>query len=343
MEKKVLFVLNDELLSDIFRVIFEKIGYSSKTVQTPKEAIDEINKSTYSIVVIGNIKGPIVKSKLADIIYDKAFGFKPHIVILKEPGDIVYNADHITFVRKPAFHTELLNAISAIDENKKITDVLHEVKESSEAIEEFVKNKEYKTYDIGEFFKQLKGNKKFEIISNNQKVVGFLMNNEFYILSSDFDDPYYLLSLGKVEIAIEKFELSEFLSLKLNKDVFKETLKDYILKALDRIHNVDKILSFFPATDRIISIRAPKYVLQQCKIANANFDIDWLESLSGSITIEDIMNKYKDDIVKLKTMAAMYILNMIEFTEKRRVSNSKFDVQIKKSFLEKIMDKIRGL
>ncbi len=344
MEKKALFVLEDEMLATIFKVLFEKVGYKTYIVNSPKDAVEEITKSTYAIVLIGKNRGSIVKSKLADILYDKAFGFKPHIIIVKEPGDIVYSTDHITFIRKPSFHQDLLKSLSIIDENSKIKEMLNSSRDVNVA-DNFLKNKNYEVKQVSQFLKWLKGNKKFELICSEKKIVGFLMSNEIYILHSDFDNPYSVLSCKKAEIATEEFEIAEFLSLKLGEETFKTTYRKFILKSIESLKQEKDILHILPHTDSIISIKAPRYVLQQCKIVDMNFNIDWLESHNKKTTLKDIMHKYDGDIIKLKTIAAMYLLNMIEFSKITSHNNQqpKFDVTIKKSLLEKIMDKIRGL
>jgi hypothetical protein len=343
MEKKALFVLDDELLVDIFRVVFERTGYLVKSVDNPRDAIDEIAKSAYTAVLIGNNKGSVVKSKLADIIYSKAFNSKPHVILIREPGDIIYKSDNITFIRKPSFYQDLTKTLSMIEDNQRINNTLNENKDSK-ITEGFVKNKNFKVYSVSQFFKNLKGNKKFEILCGGKKIVGFLMNNEIYILFSELKEPYAVLSCEHIEVAMENIEIAEFLSLKLGDDVFRFSYREFILNGIDRISDKDRLLLFFASLNRTFSIKAPQYVLKQCRIANENANINWLESHSGTITIKEILEKYDYDILKIKTLVVMYILNMIELSEEDLAKETeKFDVKIKKGFLHKIMDKIRGL
>ncbi len=348
MEKQALFVLDDEILAELFKTIFNRVDYKVTVVETTKDAIEEIIKSTYSIILIGSNKGSVVKNKLADILYDKAFGFKPHIIIIKEPGDIIYKSDHITFIRRPSFHQELLKSLSIIDENKKIKQML-DGDNTVNIAENFIKNKNFKPYKPINFFKHIKGNKKFEILHNNDKIIGFLINNEIHILLSDLENPYSLLSFDNIDVAIEDFEIAEFLSLKTDDKLFKQSFREFLLKSLERINDENKLLSFLGSSDKVISIKAPRYILQQCRIIDANFNLDWLESQNKKITIREIVERYPNDISKLKTIVAMYLLNMIELldvhihTDDIAPKEEKFDVDIKKSLLQKIMDKIRGL
>ncbi len=340
MKKAALFVLEDELLVNILKLIFKEIDYDVVTAKTPKEAIDKTTKQIFNIVVIGKNESTIVKSRLADIIYEKAPKPKPHVIIIREPGDMIYRADYITTIRHPSFHQELLKSISVIDENKKIKQILYG---SSEVIDNFIKTEEFVKTSPSAFFKNIKGNQKFEIRVDNKRMVGFVMSGEIYVLYSDFQDPYGVFLWDSIEAVKEDLKIPEFLSLQLGNDVFKINFREFIFKSLERIYDKDRLLSFVPSTNRIIEIRAPSYILEQCDFIKNNFDVKWLESQNGEVSFDDILKEYKYDLGKVRALVAMYILGIIELSKNSSTVETQFDVKIKKSFLKKIIDKIRGL
>ncbi len=340
MEKTALFVMDDELLVNILKLIFKEIDYEVQAVKTPKEAIENVTKEVFYIVVIGKNESTIVKSRLADIIYEKALKPKPHIIIVREPGDMIYKADYITTIKHPTFHQELLKSISLIDENKKIKQILYG---SKQIVDNFIKSDEFSQTTPSEFFKNMKGNQKFEIRAENKRMIGFVMSGEIYVLFSDFQDPYGTFTLDSIEAVKEDLKIPEFLSLQLGNNVFKINFKEFIYKSLERIYDKDKLLSFVPSVDKTIEVKAPSYILEQCSFIKNNFDIKWLESKSEDITFEEILKENKYDLSKVRALVAMYILGIIELSKEGSTVNTQFDVKIKKSFLKKIIDKIRGL
>ncbi len=340
MKKAALFILNDELLVKILKLIFKEIDYETYTVKTPKEAIEWVTSRVFSMVVVGKNEGTVVKSRLADIIYEKSLKPKPHIIIIKEPGDMVYKADYITTIKHPTFHQDLLKEISLIDESKKIKQMLYG---DQQIVDNFIKSDNYSTTSPVEFFKSIKGNQKFEIRTDTKRMVGFVMSGELYILFSDFQDPYAVFSLNSIKAVKEDLKIAEFLSLQLGNNVFKVGFREFVFSSLERIYDKDRLLSFLPSTNKTINVKAPSYILEQCRFVTENFDIKWLESKSEEISVEDILKEYKYDLGKLRTIVAMYILGMIELSKEDSTLNTKFDVKIKKSFLKKIIDKIRGL
>ncbi len=340
MKKTALFVLDDELLVSILKLIFKEIDYDVYSTRAPKEAIEEVAKRIFPIVVVGKNEGTVVKSRLADIIYEKALKPKPHIIIIREPGDMIYKSDYITTIKHPTFHQDLLKAISVIDENKKIKQILYG---NQNIIENFIKFDNYSKVTISEFFKNMKGNQKFEIKVNSKRIVGFIMSGEIYILYSDLQDPYGIFSYDFADAVKEDLKIPEFLSLQLGNDVFKINFREFVFRSLERIYDKDKLISFIPSTNKAIEVKAPSYILEQCKFIEENFDIKWLETKSGDISVDEILKEYKYDLGKLRALVAMYILGMIEFMKDDITVNTQFDVKIKKSFLKKIIDKIRGL
>lgn len=342
MKDKVLLILEEALLIDILKTIFGQIGYEIDVIDSPREAVDKIVKEHYEIIVIGRNKGTVVKNKLADILYEKSKNRKPHIIIIKEPGDMIPNVNHISIVNYPTFHKAILNSIPASSERSiKIHNLL---KNSDFNIDNFIKNKDYKDVNVAEFFKNIKGNIKFEFLSEDKKIVGFVMNGELYILYSDIDDPYDIFLIKNPKVATTYIDIAEFLSLQIDNNVFKINVKDFIIKSLNKVYDQNLLLSLLPSGDKIVVLKAPVYILKQCDFVESNFKIEWLESKSGEITLREMSHQSGEySVNKLRAVVAMFILNMIELKDDKTNTDSKFDVKIKKSFLKKIMDKIRGL
>ena len=340
MKKLALFILEDKLLVNILKLIFEEIEYEVRVAKTPKEAIENVAKEIFYVVVIGKNESTIVKSKLADIIYERSLKPKPYIIVIREPGDMIYKTDYVSVIKHPTFHQDLLKQISIIDENKKIKQILYGNKD---IVDDFIKSNKHFEINVIDFFKTLKGNQKFELAFNGKRIIGFIMNGELYILYSDLQDPYSVFSLGVVRVIKEDMKIPEFLSLQLGGDVFKISFREFVFKSLEKLYDKDKLLALIPSTNKIIDVKAPTYVLEQCSFVKSNFDARWLESKSGEISVDDILKKYRYDLDKLRAIVAMYILGIIELKSDAAVVNTQFDVKIKKSFLKKIIDKIRGL
>lgn len=340
MEKKALLILNDEFFADVLKFIFEKIDYEVIVVSSPKQAIEQIGNQGFSIIVVGRNEGTVVKSKLADILYEKSPSPKPHIIVMKEPGDMVYKSEFTTIIKYPVFFHDLLQSVSFADDSNKVKKLLHGNKTVGD---NFIKNRTYTTCDIGVFVRKLKGNRKFEIKCENKKIVGFVMSGELYIIHSDLENPYAILSCKEADVVKEDLEIQEFLSLNLGSDIFKVNLRDFVITSLQKIYDKDRLLAFVPSLNKIIMVKAPRYILEQSFFIKSNFDTKWLEHKSGKISIDDILREYRYDMNKIRAIVAMYLLGMIDLTENESEINTKFDVKIKKSFLKKIMDKIRGL
>ncbi len=337
MKKKALILLNDRVLIAVLRVILEEFEFENVVVGTPKDAVGMVSKEPFSVVFIGRHEGTVVKSKLADIIYEKSVTPKPHIVIMKEPGDLVHNPENVSVLRYPTFHIEVLDIISELGQEKS----KGRSYVSDEMINSFLKFKYYEKRKVDDLLKALKGNKKFEVKVEDKKIVGFLMNGEIYVLYSDLD-PYNIFSYREVDVAYDDMQISEFLSLQLGPDVFRIGLREFVFKALEKVTDSDYLLSFLPSLGNTIEVKAPKYVLNQCHFIRAHFDVDWLEQQSGNLTLEELI-KNRQDLGRLRSVVAMYLLGMIDLVKNDQIVSSKYDVKIKKSFLRKIIDKIRGL
>ncbi len=338
MRKKALVLLTDRLLVNIMRTILESVGFDVIQAETPKEAVSFVGSEKYNVVFIGRHEGTVVKNKLADIIYEKALSPKPHIVIMREPGDLVHRDVHVSVIKHPTFHHEVLESVASVDGRP--GDVPQFSR--SELADSFIRFKHFVKLDIVKLFRNLKGNRKFEIRAEGKRVVGFTMNGEIYVLYSDLDDPYSLINFSILEMATEEMKIAEFLSLQLGPDVFKVGIKEFVFKSFEKVSQRERLLSFIPSEESRIEVKAPKYVLNQCYFIKSNFDVDWLESKSGRITVAEA-TKNSQDLSRLRAIVAMYVLGMIELTTEEQEVKTKFDVKIRKSFLKKIIDKIRGL
>ncbi len=337
MKKKALILLNDRVLIAILRVILDEFGFEEVVVGVPKDAVSRVSEESFAVVFIGRHEGTVLKNKLAEIIYEKAALPKPHIIVLKEPGDLVRNSEYITVLRYPTFHSEVLDIISGLSQGEKKPRSYV----SEELVENFLKFKYYEKRRVDDIFRSLKGNKKFEAKIGDKKIVGFVMNGEVYVIYSDID-PYTIFKYREIDVVSDNMQISEFLSLQLGPDVFRLGLRDFVYKALEKITDTEYLASFLPPLSSTVEVKAPKYVLNQCHFIKAYFDVDWLEKNSGKITFEDLVRN-RQDLGRLRSVVAMYILGMIDAMKDEHVVSSKYDVKIKKSFLRKIIDKIRGL
>ncbi|WP_035588936.1 response regulator [Hippea jasoniae] len=330
--QKVLIVCDDVFFTDIMCIIFKKINYETEIVDNPKDAVEKIEKINFHVVVIGSNKGSVVKSKLAEILYNKAKVKPIAVLIFKDPGEIVPEDSYIISFLKPNFHTQIIKTLERLGLEAKL-----KIKTSNFKAEDFVKSATFTTTQIDAFFKNLKGNQKFIIKANSDSIIGFTMGTDLYILESTFADPYSIFEYLNIEVAIEPLNISEFLSLPIDSKTFKINLRDFIIKAVEKINNKDILDKIIPLGNYTINIKAPKYIISQIELIAKNIAMD--ETINGK-TIDELTDN-KNDIEKLKAVACMYLLNMVEFEEVKK--SQKYDVKIKKSFLRKIIDKIRGL
>ncbi|AEA34000.1 response regulator [Hippea maritima] len=332
-EKRVLIVCDEAILNDIIKFFFEKMSYKVDMVDNPKDAVNKVETFNYQLLIIGKNKGTIVKPKLADILYSKA-SHKPHIIVFKDPGEIIPKEFYITPIPRPTFIQDIMKVLE-----KEGIKVQNGYSKEEINLENFIENPNYRQTSTFDFFKNLKGNIKFIIKKGNSRLLGLTMGTDLYIISSDLEEPYDIIKLKNTEIAYEPLNLNEFLSMPLSK-VFKANFREFIVKAIDRINDKNLLLSFLPKLDYYIKLKAPVYVLKQIDLIVENIDIDRISSKDENITLRDAIEN-GSSLSKVKAVVCMYILNMIDIEE--NIESNKFDVKIKKSFLKKIIDKIRGL
>ncbi len=334
IKKKVLIVCNEALLRDLIIFTLEKLQCEVELVDNPKDAVKRIESDNYNIVVIGDNKGTVVKSKLAEIIYNKCKR-KPQIVIFKRINETIPKEFYLTVINKPTFHEALLE----VAEKEGIqTTHMHQLEHID--LSNYIKLPHFRKTNIVKFFKNLKGNLKFHIRNEKEEILGFTMGADIFILKSTLDNIHSILLLENVETSTEPLNLNEFLSLTLDTKTFKSNLRDFIINCVDNINDKEKLLEIMPERDSIVTLKAPSYIVKQIDIIKENIDIDKLNTPENNLTINDIIEN-GENINKLKALICMHILNMIEIEQP--ASPSKYDVKIKKSFLKKIIDRIRGL
>ncbi len=334
IKKKVLIVCNESLLRDLIVFTLEKLQCEIELVDNPKDAVKKMESDDYNIVVIGENKGTVVKSKLAEIIYNKSKR-KPQIVIFKRINETIPKEFYLTVINKPTFHEALLE----VAEKEGIqTTHMHQLEHID--LSNYIKLPHFKKVNIVSFFKSLKGNMKFHIKNEKEEILGFTMGADIFILKSTLDNIYDIMLLENIEVSTEPLNLNEFLSLTLDTKTFKSNLRDFIINCVDNINNKEKLLEIIPEKDSIVTLKAPSYIVKQINIIKENIDIDKLNSPESNLTVGNITEN-GTNIDKFKALVCMYILNMIEI--EKPTSPSKYDVKIKKSFLKKIIDKIRGL
>ncbi len=333
-KKKALVLCNETLLSDLVVFTLEKLLCDVDLVDNPKDAVSKIESQDYNIVVIGENKGTVVKSKLAEIIYNKAKR-KPHIVIFKKVGETIPKEFYLTIIPRPNFHEALLEVV---EKEGAIATQIYQMEHVD--LSNYIKFPHFKKTNIFNFLKELKGNAKFHIKSKNHEILGFTMGADIFILKSTLNNIYDMLSLNEVEVAKETLNLNEFLSLTLDTKTFKSNLRDFIVNCINNTNDKDLLLTFLPKKESIVTLKAPTYIVRQVDLINQNIDIGKLQNDQNHTTIEDLIGT-DGDLNKIKAVVCMYALNMIDTEEP--VSSKKYDVKIKKSFLKKIIDKIRGL
>lgn len=332
-DKKALIVCKENLLSEIMAYTLKKLSCSVDIVDNPKDAVNRVEKENYSIIVIGNNNGTIVKHKLAEIIYNKSLG-RPDIVIFKEQGEIIPKTHYLKILNKPTFYKTFIEILQK--ESPTIRQLYYQ-EESS--LSNFIKIPNFKKTDVASFFKNLKGNIKFHIKTEEHEILGFTMGADIFILKSTLNNIYDILSLKNTEVATEPLSLNEFLSLTLDTKTLKINFRDFIVNCISNIKNKDELLSMLPDKKSMVTLKAPVYIVKQIDLINNNINIEKLHS-NPNTTIEEL-TKDGDNIDKIKAVVCMYILNMIDV--EKPIESKKYDVKIKKSFLKKIIDKIRGL
>ncbi|WP_022669948.1 response regulator [Hippea alviniae] len=333
-KKKALIVCEEVIINELVEFMLEKLSYDAEVVDNPKDAVSKIESEKYDVVIVGKNKGTIVKPKLADILYTKAIS-KPYIIIYKEPGEIIPQEPYLAILPKPTFHQDLIDALDKAGLKPSLP-----LQATKIDINDFVKSNAYYLKPIHEFFRGLKGNIKFSIKTGDLKVVGFTMGTDFYLIYSDLENPYSLLSIGTVNVATEPLNLNEFLNFPIDSNTFKINIRDFIVKSIENIDDRAKLLSFLPEESAVIVVKAPAYILKQIELIDKNIDVDELIERNKDITFGDILSD-KNDTAKIRAVACMYLLNMIDGDIS--ISKKKYDVKIKKSFLKKIIEKIRGL
>ncbi len=332
-EKKVLIICKEGLLSEIISYTLKKLSCTVDIVDNPKDGVNKVENENYSIIVIGNNNGTIVKHKLAEIIYNKSIG-RPNIVIFKEQGEIIPKAHYLKILDRPTFYKTFIEIL------QKESPTIRDIYSSEEAsLSNFIKIPNFKKTDVASFFKNLKGNIKFHIRNEGDEVLGFTMGADIFILKSSLDNIYDILALKNTEIATEPLSLNEFLSLTLDTKTFKLNFRDFIVNCINNISNKDELLSMLPDKKSMVTLKAPVYIVKQIDLINDNINIEKLHS-NPNITIEELI-KEGNDLDKVKAVVCMYLLNMIDI--EKPIESKKYDVKIKKSFLKKIIDKIRGL
>ncbi len=334
-KKKALVLCNETLLSDLVVFTLEKLLCDVDLVDNPKDAVNKIESEDYNIVVIGENKGTVVKSKLAEIIYNKAKR-KPHIVIFKKVGETIPKEFYLTIIPRPNFHEELLEVV---EKEGAVPTQIYQMEHID--LSNYIKFPHFKKTNIFNFLKELKGNVKFHIKNNKHEILGFTMGADIFILKSTLNNIYDMLNLNEVEIAKETLNLNEFLSLTLDTKTFKSNLRDFIVNCIINTNDRNLLLSFLPKKESIVTLKAPTYIVRQVDLINQNIEIEKLQNNHNHTTIEDLIGGIEPDLNKIKAVVCMYALNMIDTEEP--VASKKYDVKIKKSFLKKIIDKIRGL
>ncbi len=332
-DKRALIICKETLLSDIVSYTLKKLSCSVDVVDNPKDAVSNVEKEDYSLIVIGNNNGTIVKHKLAEIIYNKS-NRKPDIVIFKEPGEIIPKAYYLKILNKPTFHKTFIEILQK--ENPSVSQI-YSSEESG--LVNYIKIPNFKKTDVASFLKSLKGNVKFHIRSDNDEVLGFTMGADIFILKSTLNNIYDILLLKNTEIATEPLTLNEFLSLTLDTKTFKLNYREFIVNCVNNINNKEELLAMLPDKKSMVTLKAPVYIVKQIDIINNNINIEKLHS-NPNITIEELIQG-ENELEKIKAIVCMHLLNMIEI--EKPLETKKYDVKIKKSFLKKIIDKIRGL
>lgn len=332
-DKKALIVCKESLLSEIVAYTLKKLSCSVDMVDNPKDAVSKAEKENYFIIVIGNNNGTIVKHKLAEIIYNKSLG-RPNVVIFKEQGEIIPKAHYLKILDKPDFYKTFIEIL------QKESPAIRQIYSPEESnLSNFIKIPNFKKTDVASFFKHLKGNVKFHIRTDEHEILGFTMGADIFILKSTLNNIYDILTLKNTEIATEPLSLNEFLSLTLDTKTFKINFRDFIVNCINNINNKDELLSMLPDKKSMVTLKAPVYIVKQIDLINDNINIEKLHS-NPNTTIEELI-KEDDNLEKTKAVVCMYMLNMIDI--EKPIESKKYDVKIKKSFLKKIIDKIRGL
>ncbi len=335
--RKVLIVLNDNLLAHMLELIFTEHNFSADIVDGPKSALDRIADYKYPLIVIGDNKGIVVKNKLAALILDKYDEHKPNIIIFKRSTENVFPYRHITIFNYPSLHNDISSFINSMD--------VYPAAEKSGS-NTIIKNKKYEPIDnLGDFFHTLKGNLKMDFLADGRKINGFIMGNEFYFIYCGFDKPSDLFFAKNISAAREELKLSDVISID-SKKLEKESVSSFVRNGINDISDKNYLLSMLPKNRERIVIKAPRNIIKQSPMVNALDNFEDIFFRDDNLTLGYLKKQYNESIDILRAVIYMYMLKMIDFEElqtKDEDTNKKFDVKIKKGFLRKIMDRIRGL
>ena len=335
---KALIILNDNLLAHMLELIFTEHNFEVDIVDEPKSALSLIADYKYPLIVIGDNRSVVVKNKLAALILDKYDEHKPDIVIFKRSTENVFPYRHITIFSYPKLHDDIASIINSID--------IHHPAAEKAGPNTIIKNRKYEPIDnLGDFFHTLKGNLKMDFLADDKRINGFTMGNEFYFIYCEFDKPSDLFFAKDISVAREKLDLSDIISID-SKKFKKESISCFIRNGINDIRDKDYFLSLLPKNKERIVIKAPQNIIRRLPMISELSNFEDIFFGNNDLTFGYLKKQYNESVDILRAVAYMYMLKMIDFEElqtKDEDANKKFDVKIKKGFLRKIMDKIKGL
>ncbi len=334
---KVLIILNDSLLARVLELIFAEHNFEVDIVDNPQSALSLIADYKYPLIVIGDNRSVITKNKLAALILDKYDEHKPDIVIFKRSTENVFPYRHVTIFSYPKLHDNIASVINSVD--------IHPAEEKP-GPNTIIKNKKYEPIDnLGDFFHTLKGNLKMDFLADGKRINGFIMGNEFYFIYCEFDKPSDLFFAKDISVAREKLDLSDIISID-SKKFNKESVSCFIKNGINDIRDKDYFLSLLPKNKERIVIKAPQNIIRRLPMISKIESFEDIFFRNDNLTFGYLKKQYNESVDILRAIAYMYMLKMIDFEELQpedEYTNKKFDVKIKKGFLRKIMDKIKGL
>ena len=335
---KVLIILNDSLLARVLELIFAEHNFEVDIVDNPQSALSLIADYKYPLIVIGDNRSVITKNKLAALILDKYDEHKPDIVIFKRSTENVFPYRHVTIFSYPKLHDNIASVINSID--------IHRPAEEKAGPNTIIKNRKYEPIDnLGDFFHTLKGNLKMDFLADGKRINGFIMGNEFYFIYCEFDKPSDLFFAKDISVAREKLDLSDIISID-SKKFNKESVSCFIKNGINDIRDKDYFLSLLPKNKERIVIKAPQNIIRRLPMISKIESFEDIFFRNDNLTFGYLKKQYNESVDILRAIAYMYMLKMIDFEELQpedEYTNKKFDVKIKKGFLRKIMDKIKGL
>jgi len=332
-----LIVLNDSLLARMLELIFTEYIFEADIADGSESALSLIDNYKYPLIVIGDSKCIVVKNKLASLILDKYDEHKPNIIIFKRSTENVFPYRHVTVLNYPKLHNDIASVLNSIDihpmDGKSIPNTI-------------IKNRKYEPINnLGDFFYTLRGNLKIDFLADGREINGFIMGNEIYFLYCEFDKPSDLFFAKDLSVSREKLDLSDIISID-SKKLDKENIGHFIEHGINDIRDKNYFLSLLPKNKERIVIKAPRSIIRQLPMIS---ELEGFEDVffgNNDLALGYLRKQYNESIDLLRALAYMYMLKMIDFEElqeKVEYTKKKFDVKIKKGFLRKIMDKIRGL